>query len=485
MSTIRLLAAEILHRKTNFALSLCAVLAAATLFVAGPTLVRGYGRESQSRLQAMQRETEEKLVAMQRETDNELHRMQQEADKQLVELDTRTKRTMRDLGFNLRIVHRDTDMTQLYANLVALDMPEEYVQRLAESTQITKIVHLVATLLQMIEWEGQPRLLIGFAPEATQSHLEEKTPMGYQIELGAVFLGAETGKKHKVGEEVEILGKRFQVAQILPPHGRREEDIAILMHLKDAQQVLKKPNRISEIVALGCKCKTANRIEEITSQLEAVLPEAKVTEHRLNAIAREEQRNLVQTHYRQTMSDYKGNRKKILDQEIAKQEEIVAREKEQQEKIAGLLDSVTRFVTPLIVLACSVWVGLLALANVRERRTEIGLLRALGKGSGNIASLLLCKAVLLGLLGGSIGALIGYAAARWLAFSLLDVASANFTPQYGVLAATILGAPLLSAMASYLPALAAITQDPAVVLQNPRAAIPRRRPAVTASVPCD
>jgi ABC-type lipoprotein release transport system permease subunit len=227
------------------------------------------------------------------------------------------------------------------------------------------------------------------------------------------------------------------------------------MHLKDAQEVLNKPGKISEIVALGCKCNTVNRVEEITAQLEAVLPEAKVTEQRLNAIAREDQRNLVARYYQQSMKDYDANRQKIAQQERA-----------QQHKIIALLRTVTSFITPLIVLVCAAWVGLLALANVRERRTEIGLLRALGKGSLDIASLFLGKALLLGLLGGLVGCSLGYGLARWLALAMFEVAPANFTPQYGVLAATLFGAPLISAMASYLPTLTALTQDPAVVLQE-------------------
>ena len=43
MSIFRLLKAEILHRKLNFMFSLVAVLTAATLFVAGPTMLRLYG----------------------------------------------------------------------------------------------------------------------------------------------------------------------------------------------------------------------------------------------------------------------------------------------------------------------------------------------------------------------------------------------------------------------------------------------------------
>ena len=71
---------------------------------------------------------------------------------------------MRDLGFNLRIVHRNTNLARLFANFESFPMPEEYIKRLANSPEITKIVHLVATLMHMIQWVGQPRLLVGFAP---------------------------------------------------------------------------------------------------------------------------------------------------------------------------------------------------------------------------------------------------------------------------------------------------------------------------------
>src|SRR3990167_638169 len=178
MSTFQLLVAELRHRKMNVLLSLLALVAASTLFVASPTLLRGYQTESGRR-----------LLVMQQETDQELQGMQEKAKSDLADLDTRTKRIMRELGFNLRIVHQNTDLAQLYANFVSYDMPEEYVKKLADSPEITKVAHLVASLKQMVEWEGKPRLVVGIAPEATQSHVEKKDPMGLQVKLGTVYLG--------------------------------------------------------------------------------------------------------------------------------------------------------------------------------------------------------------------------------------------------------------------------------------------------------
>jgi ABC-type antimicrobial peptide transport system permease subunit len=123
-------------------------------------------------------------------------------------------------------------------------------------------------------------------------------------------------------------------------------------------------------------------------------------------------------------------------------------------------------VTPFVVLACAVWVGVLAWLNVRERRNEIGLLRALGKGSSSIAALFLGRAVLLGLVGGVCGCLLGFLLAGALATSLFDVALENFMLYLVLSACTIAGTPLVAAMASYLPTLSAVVQDPAVVLME-------------------
>ena len=448
MNMLQLLKAEILHRKLNFVFSFIAVVTAATLFVAGPTILRGYQRDSDRR-----------LTEMQQETDQTLGEMEEKAVKDLAHLDKRTRRIMRDLGFNLRIVHKNTDLTQLFAKFVSFDMPESYVDKLAASPEITKIVHLVATLKQMVEVDGQSRLLVGFAPESTQSHIEQKSPMGFQIKPGTVYLGNVAAKKeqgmYQVGDKITVLDNEFSVARVLPLDGS-ENDVAIAMHLEDAQRVLNKPDLISEIVALGCKCKTVNRIEEITAQLETVLPDTQVIELRMQAIAREDQRKLVTKYNDQQMEDYKDTRKKIVDEETAGKATML-----------NVLEGVTNYVIPLIVLVCVIWIGLLAWSNVRERRAEIGLLRALGRNTSHIIVLFLGKAVLIGVLGGIIGCAVGAGLASQLAgTSLFDGSLSNFRPDTGILLATVLGAPLLAAMASYLPTLLAIRQDPAVVLMD-------------------
>lgn len=463
MSILKILLAEIGYRKLNFGLSLFAVVIAVTLFVAGPMLVEGYQRETQTQVGQLQDRVDEseRLVA---EMEGNMVEVEKETTAELLRLEDETRRLMRDMGFNLMIVHRDTDMSDFWASDFAThDMPQEYIQRLAQDTRLTMVTHLVATLQQRIAWESRKVLLVGYLPETTQSHMRRRSPMGYNIEPGTVFLGHELGAGRKPGETISVLGRDFRIARILPEQGSKQ-DVSIGMHLQDAQEVLEKPQRINQIMALGCHCAGAN-LPKIRQQLEEVLPETRVTEFRSIALARAEQRDLVKAKQEAILAEMAKNleqRRQIL----AVRKELLNNMEASRARIQRIMETLADVITPLVVLASAIWVGLLALANVRQRRTEIGILRALGKGSGTIASLFLGKAVLLGILGALAGLLLGIGMARWMGARALDLGPDHFHVPYEVLMAALLGAPVLSAVASYLPTLTALTQDPAVVLRD-------------------
>ncbi len=421
MSTFKLLLAEIRFRKLNFLLSVLAVVVASMLFVAGPTLIYSYSRQTDQIIAEHEKETAKKLAAM---------------DKQVTRL-------MRDMGFNLMIVHKDTNMADFWASdYAAVDMPQEYVDRLAKARELTLVTHLVATLQQKIKWNDRTVLLIGYMPEATQSHLRKKKPMGYVIAPGTVYLGHELGVGRREGDTVEILGHEFKIAKILPEQGSKE-DIAIAMSLADAQRVLNKPGKVNQIMALGCRC-SGERLPQIRKQLAAALPDTKITEFRSIAVARAETRDLVAAESKRFLNDLQASRAEVQ----------------------RTLESLTAVFTPVVVLACGVWVGLLALANVRQRRNEIGLLRAIGRGTLHIVSLLLGKAVLVGLVGGVVGLVCGSWLVRTVGLSALGVAADNFQVPYELLFSTIVGAPLVSVLAAYFPTLLAVLEHPAVILRE-------------------
>ncbi len=443
MSSLKLLFAEIRFRKINFLLSLLAVTCAATLFVCGPMLVEGYGQRTEAVLNDMDRESQESVDRI---------------DKELAALDDATRKLMRDIGFNLVIVHEDTNMADFWADdFASADMPQEYIQTLANDARLDLVAHLVATLQSRIKWNDRTVLLVGYLPETTQSHREKKKPMGYNIQKGHILLGYELWNmlEFEPGQDVkdelvQVLGEDFKILGIKPKEGKgSKEDITIAMHLEDAQRLLKRPGRISQIMALGCRCE-GERLPKIRQQLEAVLPQTKITEFQSIAVARAEQRDLVKT-----------NRDAIAAEHTAARETFAKERGDMQASLATL----AAVVTPLVVLACAVWVALLALANVRERLPEIGLLRALGRRSASIAWLFLSRAVLVGLLGGALGFAVGAYLSSQLAqraFQLPD----GLEPAYHLMGWTVLGAPALCALASYLPTLRALAQDPAVVLRD-------------------
>jgi putative ABC transport system permease protein len=283
--------------------------------------------------------------------------------------------------------------------------------------------------------------LVGYAPEADQPGSPEKKPIGLVIEPGTVVLGHESGIGHKKGDTVSILGRPFEVAAILNERGTND-DIMLAVNLKDAQSLLDKPGQITEILAVNCRCETVDRVGEIREQLVKVLPDTKIEEWNSAAVARAEQRELVKKHHQQSAAA------------------LVDQRRETQDRLAALVG----VITPLVSAAAALLVGLLVWANVRQRRNEIGVLRALGKSSRHIAGLFLGKALALGLAGGLVGCAMGIAMAYLLSRNVLEFAP--LAPAPALIAAALVGAPLLAALAAYLPTLAAITLDPAVALRE-------------------
>jgi len=121
-------------------------------------------------------------------------------------------------------------------------------------------------------------------------------------------------------------------------------------------------------------------------------------------------------------------------------------------------------VVSTVMLTAALWVALLAWLNVRERRQEIGIMRALGFGTGHVAAMFLGRAVLIGV----VGALIGFGVGTWLAgqygADIFKLTFAKVKPAVDLLPRTVLGSVLITALASLLPAMIAVTQDPARTL---------------------
>jgi putative ABC transport system permease protein len=136
---------------------------------------------------------------------------------------------------------------------------------------------------------------------------------------------------------------------------------------------------------------------------------------------------------------------------IAAEEANRANLRRQREALAAML-------APALIVASGLIIALLAWANVRDRRSEIGLFRAVGMRSRQILGIFLGRAAIVGFAGAGVGVVGG------ILIGLLAVERTMLPVQVLVLIAVI--APLLAVMASWLPALLAAQRNPAEILQD-------------------
>jgi ABC-type lipoprotein release transport system permease subunit len=252
----------------------------------------------------------------------------------------------------------------------------------------------------------------------------------------------------KPNDEVLFRGQTFRVEKIHPQRGSKD-DITVWIDLEAAQGILGLAGRINMIQALECNCASVDRLAEIQAEISGLLGnEVQVIELSTTAIARAKAREGVKAEGQATIDRWRSEGQAMI----------------------GRLERLASVLLPLVIIGASTLVGLLSLLNVRERRAEIGILRALGTGTRKIMTLFVTKALILGALGSVVGYALGFLGAWSLdmpgAWSIPDTqgTSAIFRPE--LLICVLLVTPMLAAIASWLPAIAAAQQDPAVVLRE-------------------
>ena len=115
------------------------------------------------------------------------------------------------------------------------------------------------------------------------------------------------------------------------------------------------------------------------------------------------------------------------------------------------------------VLAAALAVGASAAASVMERRTEIGLMKALGAGSALVGVLLAAEQLLVAFVGGGVGYAMGIVLARLLGEKIFGYAP---EPKLLVLAVILGLAALITLLGSALPLRRASRYEPAPILRG-------------------
>jgi putative ABC transport system permease protein len=425
MTIWRMVFKEIRLRWLNFGLGTLAVLAAVGVLVTELTLLEAHDLQTRQLLDA-------KLA----ETEAEMSRLEDDY-----------RKLMKELGYNLLILPEGQDLGDFYAKgYAARTMPEEYVTRLANSKLMT-IRHLLPSLEQKIRWPEQGQrnvILVGTRGEVPVTHRTPKEPMMMAVPPATAVLGHEIcdSLNLKPNDRITLLGKQFEVKECYPERGTKD-DVTIWIDLATAQEMLDQKGRINAILALECLCTGAD-YEIIERSVHQVLPNTEVIELKERVKTRAEARlRAKQAH---------------LD--------AIQAEKNHEAAIHQNMGAFAARLIPLVSLGAAVWVGILALMNVRERKPEIGILRALGFRSRQIMIVFLSRALLIGFTGALLGFAGGLAISLLVHGARLEGATGSTLFDPGLLGLIIIVAPLMAALASWPPALLAAREDPAIILNE-------------------
>ncbi len=419
MSAWRLILQEIRGRKQNFISGLISVILATAVLTGALTSLKLYDIRTQQIIDKKIVETEQRMALLQDDY----------------------RKIMKKLGFNLLILPQEQQVSDLYLEeFSSHTMPESYVDTLAAS-EIMSIRHLLPSLQQKLFWPEQKRtiILIGTRGEVPLLHRDPKEPILVAVPHGEAVIGYSLAQSLQIepGDKIQLLGQSFVVGRCNEERGSRD-DITLWIDLQQAQEMLNKTNQINAILALKCHC-AGNEIAEIREQVRNILPGVKVIEQGSKVVTRAEARDRASREAREAIAAEKLNRAKL---------------RQQQQDLFAIL-------VPVVFIGSGIWIALLFLANVRERKSEVGIFTAMGVKSRQIVFLFLGKALIMG----AIGALAGY----FIGVLIPPILHEPFmSPTWnGVhLMSAFLLALILAGVASWIPAYLASLQDPAAVLRE-------------------
>lgn len=410
---------EIKNRKLNFLSGLISVIIAVSTVTGAITLLRIHDMETTEIITTKEKETRERMALLQDDY----------------------RKISKDLGFNLLILPKDQNITDLYAdNYASKYMPESFVDSLAASKSVL-IRHLLPTLQQKMTWPEEKRTIVltGTRGEVPFLHKAPKEPMMDAVSPGEMIIGYELHNSLglKPGDKTVLMGKEFSILKCNEARGNID-DITIWVNLGEAQKMLDKEGEINAILALKCHC-ASNELASVRAEVHNVLPGTQVYEKGSKILVRAEARDRAAK-----------EAKEAIDAEILHREQLRA----ENENFSAIL-------LPVVILMSMIWIVLLLMGNVRDRKGEIGIMRAIGVKEKKIMYLFFQKALIMGLLGAFVG--------NFLGIVIVSLWEGVFNPGFldlPLLALILLLAGVLSIISAYIPATIAARQDPADILKE-------------------
>ncbi|MGE4551309.1 MAG: FtsX-like permease family protein [Opitutales bacterium] len=491
----RLIWREILHRKLSFGLSVATVAATVGCLVAVAALLGAHDLRTSEMLDEMNAESERmqtKFVEEAREHDQRTSEMLDEMNATAARMEAKlaadmkayedtVRKTMKGLGFNVYIFPEGQELSEVYSQgFASKTMPEEYVTTLA-NTKIVTINHLLPSLTRKLKWPEHERtiILIGIRGEVPLAHRDPKKPLIDPVKKGHLVLGYELHNSLNLseGNSTKFMGREFKIEKCHSERGSKD-DITIWMHLSECQELLKEKGRINAIKALECNCASIDRLGEIRREIAGILPGTIVIETESKALVRAEARIKAKKFAQDSIDAKKAESSKLraertrlrTETEKRGQDSIITKKVEttklRQDRMAlhsENKDNDTYLLTVVTLMAIAS-ISFLALANARERQSEIGILRAMGTSTGSILGALLSRAFLVGLLGVGFTLVLATLLSENLQAGPLRGFDLRSLQEYVPL--ILVSAPVLTCVASWLPAVHAANRDPATILRN-------------------
>lgn len=233
----------------------------------------------------------------------------------------------------------------------------------------------------------------------------------------AMLVGADVAKylAVKEGDSLTVMGKRFVAEAILPITGT-VDDGRMFTHLHTVQKLAGKDSVLHSIEIVGC-CSAIST--GLIQQINKLLPDAKVV----------------------TISQ-------IVTTQI---------------RANTVMKRISLIMLVVILVVGGASIANYMLANVYERRREIGIYMSMGADSPWILKLFLLKALIIGLAGGVFGYILGSGLAVILGPRIAGVPVLPL-PVYALYSVII--STLIALAASAIPALSATKIDPSLIMKE-------------------
>lgn len=376
------------------------------------------------------------------QTDSEIHALQERAHERMAALENEARIFAKSLGFNIFVYNSRQDLGKFHSTDTSDHfLTMQQANKLAES-DFEFLNHLLPILREKYEWkEYSKSVIIGGIQGEIYIKQQWQEPMEIELLTREVHLGYSISSELSIrtGDSVQIGGNSFKVTHVRQRLGTKD-DITIFMNLGDAQHLLNRPGLISGILALSCNC-AAGEIDPIINGVREIIPGSDVVEFTIRAQARAQARKVIAETAANELKDIQSSRGKI---------------RKTLSSLSLLLSGIMTIVSVFLLL-------FLYGSNVRERRSEVAILKALGVSEASIHSLFMAKALILAFAGSIIGCATGVATA----LALSDHPEAMPFSNLVILTTSIvLAACFLSLLACWWPTKYAASRDPGLVLNE-------------------